>query len=152
MIEIYIHELAGESSEDLLLAYGIDVKKKKKNTANTAATINDKGEETSSLQPKACPHCSEPNKPTSKFCVNCQMVLTFDAFNDTIEEAQKTKKEFEQLKENQKRIEKTMSSVLKVIMGLSNTVEIHAPPNDDDDPETNKIEEMARKQLAKSHR
>jgi hypothetical protein len=28
MIEIYTHELAGESSEDLLLAYGIDVKKK----------------------------------------------------------------------------------------------------------------------------
>jgi hypothetical protein len=41
MIEIYIHELAGESSEDLLLAYGIDVKKK---NAATATTINDKGE------------------------------------------------------------------------------------------------------------
>ena len=53
------------------------------------------------------------------------MVLTFDAFNETIGEAEKTKEEFEQLKENQKRIEKTMSSMLKVIMGLSNTVEIH---------------------------
>src|ERR671918_134042 len=58
-------------------------------------------------------------------------VLTFDAFNETIEEAEKTKKEFEQLKKNQKRIEKTMSSMLKVIMGLSNTVEIHTL---DDDP------------------
>ena len=141
MIEIYTHELAGESSEDLLLAYGIDVKKK---NAATATTINDKEENkaaeasssSSSLYPKACPHCSEPNKPTSKFCVNYQMVLTFDAFNETIEEAEKTKKEFEQLKENQKRIEKTMSSMLKVIMGLSNMVEIHAP---DDDPETNRI-------------
>jgi hypothetical protein len=145
MIEIYTHELAGESSEDLLLAYGIDVKKK---NAATATTINDKGENkaaeaSSSLYPKACPHRSEPNKPTSKFCVNCQMVLTFDAFNETIEEAEKTKKEFEQLKKNQKRIEKTMSSMLKVIMGLSNTVEIHTL---DDDPETNRIEEMARKQ------
>jgi hypothetical protein len=36
-----------------------------------------------------------------------------------------------------------MSSMLKVIMGLSNTVEIHTL---DDDPETNRIEEMARKQ------
>ena len=41
MIEIYTRELAGESSEDLLLAYGIDVKKK---NAATATTINDKGE------------------------------------------------------------------------------------------------------------
>ena len=112
MIEIYTHELGGESSEDLLLAYGIDVRK------NNIIT-NDKGEEVlSSLQPKTCPNCSEPNKPTSKFCTHCQMVLTFDAFNETIEEAEKTKKEFEQLKENQKRIEKTMSSMLKVIMGL----------------------------------
>ena len=129
---VYTPELGGESSEDLLLAYGIDVKNK---NAATATTINDKGENkaaepSSSLYPKACPHCSEPNKPTSKFCVNCQIVLTFDAFNETIEEAEKTKKEFEQLKENQKRIEKTMSSMLKVIMGLSNTVEIHTLDND----------------------
>jgi transcription termination factor NusB len=77
------------------------------------------------------------------------MVLTFDAFNETIEEAEKTKKEFEQLKENQTRIEKTISSMLKVIMGLSNTVEIHAP---DHDPE---ITEFLRKwqgsKLAKSN-
>jgi hypothetical protein len=54
MIEIYTHELAGESSEDLLLAYGIDVKKK---NAATATTINDKGENkaaeaSSSLYPR----------------------------------------------------------------------------------------------------
>src|SRR5215217_4624645 len=138
MIEIYTPELGGESSEDLLLAYGIGVRKK----TNTIIT-NDKGEEVLIITIKTCPHCSEPNKPTSKFCVNCQMVLTFDAFNETIEEAEKTKKEFEQLMKNQKRIEKTMSSMLKVIMGLSNTVEIHTL---DDDPETNRIEEMARKQ------
>jgi hypothetical protein len=36
-----------------------------------------------------------------------------------------------------------MPSMLKMIMGLSNTAEIHAP---DDDPETNRIEEMAKKQ------
>jgi hypothetical protein len=57
MIEIYTHELAGESSEDLLLAYGIDVKKK---NAATATTINDKGENkaaeaSSSLYPQGMP-------------------------------------------------------------------------------------------------
>jgi hypothetical protein len=65
MTEIYMHELGGESSEDLLLAYGFDVRK-----SNTTTT-NDKGEEVlSSLQPKTCPYCSEPNKPTSKFCIS----------------------------------------------------------------------------------
>src|SRR5215204_5688767 len=64
MIEIYTHELGGESSEDLLMAYGIDVKKK--NNAAATTTVNDKEEAVealSSLQPKTCPHCSEPNKP-----------------------------------------------------------------------------------------
>jgi hypothetical protein len=56
------------------------------------------------------------------------LVLTFDAFNETIEKAEKTKKErIEQLRENQKRIERTISTMLKLIMGYVNTVEIHAP-------------------------
>jgi hypothetical protein len=130
MIEIYTHELGGESSEDLLLAYGIDVKKKKKNKNADAAT-NDKEaeeeEEAALLQPKTCPHCSEPNKPASKFCVHCHMVLTFDAFGETIEEAEKTKKEFEQLKEKHDRLEETVASMLRVISGLGNSVEIHGP-------------------------
>jgi hypothetical protein len=70
MIEIYTHELAGESSEDLLLAYGIDVKKK---NAATATTINDKGEnkaaEASSLYPRhariAASQTSQPQNSAS---------------------------------------------------------------------------------------
>jgi seryl-tRNA synthetase len=74
--------------------------------------------------------------------------LTFDAFNETIEEAEKTKKEFEQLKKNQKRIEKTMSSMLKVIMGLSNTVEIHTLDND---PEITELRKWQGSRLARSN-
>jgi hypothetical protein len=71
MIEIYTHELAGESSEDLLLAYGIDVKKK---NAATATTINDKGENkaaeaSSSLYPRhariAASQTSQPQNSAS---------------------------------------------------------------------------------------
>jgi hypothetical protein len=47
MIEIYTHELGGESSKDLLLAYGFDLRK------SNITTTNDKGEDAlSSLQPK----------------------------------------------------------------------------------------------------
>jgi predicted nucleic acid-binding Zn ribbon protein len=38
------------------------------------------------LKPKQCPNCNEPNKPDSKFCAKCRMVLTYDAYNETIEE------------------------------------------------------------------
>jgi hypothetical protein len=96
-----------------------------------AAATNDKEaeeeEEATLLQPKTCPHCSEPNKPASKFCVHCHMVLTFDAFGETIEEAEKTKKEFEQIKEKQNRLEETVANMLRVIAGLGNSLEIHGP-------------------------
>ena len=32
-----------------------------------------------------CPNCSEPNKPDSKFCAKCRMVLTYDAYSETLE-------------------------------------------------------------------
>jgi hypothetical protein len=72
MVEVYTHELGGESSEDLLLAYGIDVKSK------------DKRQQEILLEPKVCPHCSEPNKPEAKLCLACGMVLTYDEYNETI--------------------------------------------------------------------
>jgi hypothetical protein len=75
MIEIYTHELAGESSEDLLLAYGIDVKNK---NAATATTINDKGENkaaeassSSSLHPQGMPALQRAKQ--ANFKILCQL-------------------------------------------------------------------------------
>lgn len=53
------------------------------------------------LQGKHCPYCRAVNRPDARFCRECKLVLTTEAYNETIEEADKTKKEFEQLKENQ---------------------------------------------------
>lgn len=108
MIEICTHELGGESSEDLLLAYGIDVKK--------TVTTNDKESAAALLQPKTYPHCNEPNKSTSKFCTNCQMVLTFDAFNETIKEAEEAKKEREEIKAQLKILQANTSNLFKLLM------------------------------------
>ncbi len=44
------------------------------------------------LKPKQCPNCDESNKPEARFCAKCKFVLSFDAFNETIEEAENTKK------------------------------------------------------------
>lgn len=94
MVEIYTHELGGESSEDLLMAYGIDVRDLNKNKAASELA----------LQAKACPHCSEPNKSDAKFCLSCGMVLAIDEYNATIQslqEAEQTKRELAELRARQ---------------------------------------------------
>lgn len=61
------------------------------------ATISP-GKKKGLLKPKPCPNCAESNKPESKFCVKCKFVLSFDAFNETVEEADKIKKELAEIK------------------------------------------------------
>ena len=66
----YLHYYGNESNESILEAYGIVTKEQK---------LSD------TLKPKQCPNCSEPNKPDSKFCAKCRMVLTYDAYSETLE-------------------------------------------------------------------
>jgi transcription initiation factor TFIIIB Brf1 subunit/transcription initiation factor TFIIB len=54
------------------------------------------------LKPRQCPNCNETNTPESRFCSKCKFVLSFDAFNEAIEEKARTAKEAE---ESKKRIE-----------------------------------------------
>ena len=72
----YLHYFGNESSESLLEAYG----------------LIDHGIQIDQLKPKQCPNCSEPNKPDSKFCAKCRMVLTYDAYSETLE-SQKEKED-----------------------------------------------------------
>jgi integrase len=78
MPQKYLHYFGNESSDSLLEAYGMVTKD---------VQLQDQ------LKPKQCPNCSEPNKTDSKFCAKCRMVLSYDAYTDTIEE--KTQKESE---------------------------------------------------------
>jgi hypothetical protein len=68
----YLHYFGNESSESLLEAYGI--------------TLKDRQQLSDTLRPKHCPNCTEPNRPDSKFCSKCRMVLTYDAYSETLEE------------------------------------------------------------------
>jgi integrase/recombinase XerD len=87
-----LHYLGNESNESLLEAYG----------------LIDKDIQIDRLKPKQCPNCTKPNKPESKFCVKCRMVLTYDAYNETIEETQKKESEVKELKEKYEQEMKTM--------------------------------------------
>jgi hypothetical protein len=56
------------------------------------------------LKPITCPHCAETNTPESKFCVKCKFVLSFDLYNESINEAEQTKKELAELKAKQQEV------------------------------------------------
>jgi integrase/recombinase XerD len=70
----YVHYFGNESSESILKEYGI---------------LPKDSEELNVLKPKQCPNCNEPNRPDQMFCAKCKMVLTYDAYNETLEEQKK---------------------------------------------------------------
>jgi hypothetical protein len=78
----YLHYFGNESNESLLEAYG----------------IISSGQQIDQLRPKQCPNCSEPNKIDSRFCLKCRMVLTYDAYNETLEQQKKKESEVEVMK------------------------------------------------------
>jgi hypothetical protein len=87
-----LHYFGNESSESLLEAAGIITKDHKVDP----------------LKPKQCPNCNEPNKPVSKFCAKCRMVLTYDAYNETMKETQKKESEVKELKDRYEQEMKAM--------------------------------------------
>jgi predicted amidophosphoribosyltransferase len=63
------------------------------------------------LQSKLCPNCGEPNKPDSKFCAKCRMVLTYDAYNETLEDQRKKEDDVSVLKQQMCTIISTLESL-----------------------------------------
>ena len=66
----YVHYFGNESNESILEAYG----------------LKPKSEEIDKMKPRQCPNCTELNKIDSKFCVKCRMVLSYDAYTETVKE------------------------------------------------------------------
>jgi hypothetical protein len=103
----YLHYFGNESNESLLEAYGIVAS----------------GQQMDRLRPKQCPNCNEPNKPDSKFCAKCRMVLTYDAYNETLENQNEKESQVEILKEKYEQDMKSMreemnhqfSSIMSII-------------------------------------
>jgi hypothetical protein len=86
MPQVYIHYFGTESSKSILETKGI-IKK------------NDR-EKFDILKSRDCSNCKESNKPDSKFCVKCKMVLSYDSYKETLEK-QKQKGERLELIERQ---------------------------------------------------
>jgi integrase len=65
----YLHYFGSENITSVLEEYG----------------LIDKGIQLDPLRSKQCSNCMEQNKPDAKFCVKCRFVLTYDAYNETLE-------------------------------------------------------------------
>ena len=89
----YLHYFGNESSENILEAYGIVTKDKN---------------QLSILKPKQCPNCNEGNKPDSRFCAKCRMVLTYDAYNETLEMQQEKESDVKRLQDKYEQDMKAM--------------------------------------------
>ena len=96
----YLHYFGNGSSESILEAYGIITKEDK---------------DSNCLRSKQCPNCNEPNKPDTKFCAKCRMVLTYDAYNETME-SEKQKQDRLTLVEDQ--LNSTQQMLQQLIAGL----------------------------------
>src|SRR5574341_901741 len=98
MPQRYVHYFGNESSNSILEAYG----------------LKPKAQEIDKLSPKQCPNCNEPNKPDSKFCASakCRMVLSYDAYTETVEEKQEKENRIETL---ESQIESLMQSQKEIL-------------------------------------
>jgi len=96
----YEHWFGNESSLSLLEAYGIMPQD------NQSKDI---------LKPKQCPNCNEPNKPDSKFCAKCRMVLTYDAYSETIEEKEHKDNEIQNLKQQMMTMQESQKEILDLL-------------------------------------
>ena len=91
----YLHYFGNESNESLLEAYG----------------LVDHGTQINQLKPKQCPNCNQPNKIDSKFCAKCRMVLTYDAYSETVEEKKQKDNELQTFKERMDNLEKILVTI-----------------------------------------
>jgi hypothetical protein len=103
MPQKYLHYFGNESSESILQAYG----------------ILPKDQQIDQLKPKQCPNCMEPNKPDSKFCAKCRIVLTYDAYNETLENHKGKDSELQELKEQMRSIQEEQKETQRMLRELS---------------------------------
>ena len=76
------------------------------------------------LKPRMCPNCNESNKPESKFCGKCTFALTFDAFQEAVEEKEKAAKEAEQQKRDLEEVRAQQKEQTKLIRSMMRYIEI----------------------------
>ena len=72
------------------------------------------------MRSKQCPNCNEPNRPDAKFCAKCRMVLTYDAYSETLESERQKQNRLENM---ETRLNSMQSMVEKLVLTVTNTAD-----------------------------
>ena len=107
----YLHYFGNESNDSILEAYGIISKDKQLSEA---------------LRPKQCPNCNEPNKPDSKFCAKCRMVLTYDAYSETLESEKQKDDKLTTMEKQFNEMQSQMQSLVSTLSKLTEQGQVNA--------------------------
>jgi integrase/recombinase XerD len=103
MAQKYIHYFGNESSESLLEAYDI-------------ITKNNVSIDT--LNPKICPNCNEGNTQDAKFCSKCKMLMSFDGYQEVLQEQQEKDKDLQSVKERMASIENVLVAIQPLLQNI----------------------------------
>ena len=101
----YVHFNGGESMGDLLKLKGI---------------VKDDKRSINILKPKQCPNCSESNRPDAQFCYKCNFVISFGAYQKSMEEKQKKDQEIRELKEQVEEIRRLYEDLIQRNITVTN--------------------------------
>jgi integrase len=103
MAQKYIHYFGNESSESLLEAYGIVTK------SNIPMDT---------LNPKICPNCNEGNTQDARFCSKCKMIMSFDGYQEVLQEQQEKDKDLQSVKERMASIENVLVAIQPLLQNI----------------------------------
>jgi hypothetical protein len=92
MVEVYTHELKGDSLEHVMLAYGVNIKQKRD---KTAAQLRQE------MVGPHCPFCHKVNIPGALLCASCQRPVSVVSYDSMTKELDGVKRQFEELKKTQ---------------------------------------------------
>ena len=95
----YLHYFGNESNESILEAYG----------------LKPKSEEIDKMKPRQCPNCSELTKIDDKFCPKCRMVMSYDAYNETIEEINKKEDRIDRMEMQMKTVMESQKEIIEFL-------------------------------------
>ncbi|MFL6404784.1 MAG: hypothetical protein ACJ71M_15055 [Nitrososphaeraceae archaeon] len=99
----YVHYFGNESSVDILEVYGMKV--------SDSIPIN-------TLNPKICPNCNEGNTQDAKFCSKCKMIMSFEGYQEVLQEQQDEDKDLQSVKERMSSIENVLVAIQPLLQNL----------------------------------
>jgi hypothetical protein len=71
-----------------------------------------RGQKIDQLRPKQCTNCNEANKPDARFCAKCRIVLTYDVYEEVLQQQEQQKLNMDKMEQVLERINKLEDKIL----------------------------------------